>query len=106
MLVTEMPDCETLKVPVLRVFDKDGFLTRIHGPRRGVEVEFTVRIEFIDAPEMEQPGGPEAKAFLERSIAPAISKYDVASTATFSAVRNFRNVETLVRFPDEGTVRP
>lgn len=69
LIVPEEPDCETLRVPVLKVFDGDGFLTRIHVPRRGMELEFTVRFGFIDAPEMGQPGGPEAKAFLERLIA-------------------------------------
>lgn len=67
-IVPEDPDCETLRVPVLRVFDGDGFLTRIYAPRRGVDLEFTVRFGFIDAPEMEQPGGREAKDFLEHLI--------------------------------------
>jgi endonuclease YncB( thermonuclease family) len=68
-IVPEEPECETLKVPVLRVFDGDGFLTRIHVPRRGVELEFTVRFGFIDAPEMGQPGGREARDFLQHLIA-------------------------------------
>ena len=69
LIVHEEPEGETLRVPVLKVFDGDGFLTRIHVPRRGVELEFTVRFGFIDAPEMEQPGGREAKGFLEHLIA-------------------------------------
>lgn len=68
-IVPEEPECETLKVPVLRVFDGDGFLTRIHVPRRGAELEFTVRFGFIDAPEMGQPGGREARDFLQHLIA-------------------------------------
>src|SRR3546814_19183883 len=62
-------DCETLSVPVIRVFDGDGFLTRIYVPRRRVEVEFTVRFGFIDAPELEQSGGREARNFLQHLIA-------------------------------------
>lgn len=69
LIVPEEPDCETLRVPVLRVFDGDGFLTRIYVPRRGVELEFTVRFGFIDAPEMGQPGGREARDFLQHLIA-------------------------------------
>ena len=69
LIVPEEPEGETLRVPVLRVFDGNGFLTRIHVPRRGVELEFTVRFGFIDAPEMEQPGGREARDFLESLIA-------------------------------------
>src|SRR3546814_16904670 len=62
-------DCETLSVPVIRVFDGDGFLTRIYVPRRRVEVEFTVRFGFIYAPELEQSGGREARNFLQHLIA-------------------------------------
>lgn len=68
LVVSEEPEGETLRVPVLRVFDGDGFLTRIALPSRDTEIEFAVRFGFVDAPEMEQPGGREAKDFLERLI--------------------------------------
>lgn len=68
LIVPEEPEGETLRVPVLRVFDGDGFLTRVLSPRQDAEKEFTVRFGFIDAPEMEQPGGQEAKDFLEGLI--------------------------------------
>jgi len=60
-------------VPVLRVFDGDGFLTRVrvHQPDslfEDLEIEAAVRFGFVDAPELEQPGGPEAKAFLTSLI--------------------------------------
>ena len=64
----EEPDCETLGAQVLKVFDGDGFLARASIPPRGVEVEFAVRCGFIDAPEMQQPGGEEARAFLDQQI--------------------------------------
>lgn len=51
----EEPNTETLRVPVIKVFDGDGFLTRIRARSR--EVEATVRFGFIDAPEIGQPGG-------------------------------------------------
>lgn len=68
LIAPEEPEGETLSVPVLRVFDGDGFLTSIHIPSRNAEIEITVRFGFIDAPEMTQAGGPEAKDFLERII--------------------------------------
>ena len=68
LFVPEEPDGETLRVPVLRVFDGDGFLTRIQ-IAHDRELEATVRFGFIDAPEMDQPGGPEAKEFLNGLIA-------------------------------------
>lgn len=64
LFVPEEPQTETLRVPVLKVFDGDGFLTRIPIPQRGLEFETTVRFGFVDAPEMEQPGGREARDFL------------------------------------------
>lgn len=64
----EEPGSETLRVPVLKVFDGDGFLTQIHHPLRNAAFEATVRFGFIDAPEMEQPGGQEAKDFLSSLI--------------------------------------
>jgi endonuclease YncB( thermonuclease family) len=64
----EDPGSDTLKVPVLKVFDGDGFLTRSFVPQRQREVEFAVRFGFIDAPELGQYGGPEARDFLAELI--------------------------------------
>lgn len=55
-----------VRVPVLRVFDGDGFLTRVR--IGGREIEASVRFGFIDAPEMGQPGGREARDFLKSLI--------------------------------------
>jgi endonuclease YncB( thermonuclease family) len=66
---------EAIEVPVLKVFDGDGFLTRIRINKRNLfgselsEIEMPVRFGFIDAPEIGQPGGVEAKDFLESLIA-------------------------------------
>src|SRR5688500_17210253 len=68
LIVPEEPESETLRVPVLKVFDGDGFLTRIDVPRRNVELEVAVRFGFIDAPEINQPGGREARDFLSSLI--------------------------------------
>lgn len=67
--VPDEPDGEMLRVPVLRVFDGDGFLTKIWVADRNRELELAVRFAFIDAPEMDQPGGPEAREFLNSLIA-------------------------------------
>lgn len=67
LFALEEPDGETLRVPVLRVFDGDGFLTRIQ--LGGGDFETAVRFGFIDAPEMGQPGGREARDFLNGLIA-------------------------------------
>ena len=64
----EDPGCETVRAPVLKVFDGDGFLTRIFIPRREREIECAVRFGFIDAPELGQPGGAEARSFLAQLI--------------------------------------
>lgn len=64
LIVPEEPDGETLPVSVVRVFDGDGFLAKVALPRRGSEFELAVRMGFIDAPEMDQPGGKEAREFL------------------------------------------
>lgn len=70
IIVPEHPQTGTIKVPVVKVFDGDGFLTRfkaheVTGNRWDqAEIELTARFGFIDAPEMEQPGGREARDFL------------------------------------------
>ena len=64
----EEPDCETLRAKVLKVLDGDGFLARASIPPRGNEVEISVRCGFIDAPEMQQAGGHEAREFLDQQI--------------------------------------
>lgn len=67
LIAPEEPECVTIAVPVLRVFDGDGFLTRIQKP--GYEPrEASVRFGFVDAPEMDQPGGRGARNFLESLI--------------------------------------
>jgi endonuclease YncB( thermonuclease family) len=53
-----------IEVPVLKVFDGDGFLTKITHPRHHTEKEALIRCGFIDAPELEQRGGCEARQFL------------------------------------------
>jgi micrococcal nuclease len=74
IIVPEHPGTDTLRVPVLKVFDGDGFLTRIKAfevtgnPSDQFEFETAVRFGFIDAPELEQPGGREAKEFLTSLI--------------------------------------
>lgn len=63
------PD-EVLKAAVRKVFDGDGFLANVWHPYRQAWVErVPFRFAFIDAPEMEQPCGPESREFLVGLIA-------------------------------------
>ena len=63
------PD-EALKAVIRKVFDGDGFLANVWHPYREAWVErVPFRFAFIDAPEMEQPFGPEARDFLAGLIA-------------------------------------
>lgn len=68
LIVPEDPGPDTIRVPVLKVFDGDGFLTRIDDPHSGASVEVAIRLGFVDAPEVEQPGGKQARDFLESLI--------------------------------------
>ena len=62
-----------IEVPVLEVFDGDGFRTKIAlrqltgNPNDPAEVD-AIRFGFIDAPELEQRGGREARDFLTALI--------------------------------------
>jgi endonuclease YncB( thermonuclease family) len=61
---------EMLEAKVVRVFDGDGFLADVWHPSQAKWINrVPFRFAFIDAPEMNQPLGAEAKAFLQRSIA-------------------------------------
>lgn len=74
IIVPENPGADTISVPVLKIFDGDGFLTRIKtceftgNPSDQSEIEVAVRFGFIDAPELGQPGWQEAKQFLATLI--------------------------------------
>jgi len=63
-----------IEVPVLKVFDGDGFRTKIAlcqltgNPKDYSEREAIIRCAFIDAPELEQRGGCEARQFLTALI--------------------------------------
>ena len=61
---------EVLKANVVKVFDGDGFLANVWHPLREVWIpRIPFRFAFIDAPEIEQPFGPESRAFLQSLIA-------------------------------------
>lgn len=63
-------EAEMLDAKVLKVFDGDGFLAKIWHPSEETWLgSVPFRFAFIDAPEMQQPFGVEAKKFLEQSIA-------------------------------------
>jgi len=68
LIALEAASPDAIEVPVLKVFDGDGFLTRIRPDTDDLfersETEIAVRFGFIDAPELGQPGGVEAREFL------------------------------------------
>lgn len=68
LIVEQDPGYETISGQVTRVFDGDGFMIRIAFPQKGEAAEVSIRCGFIDAPEMNQPGGPEARDFLNAII--------------------------------------
>ena len=60
---------DVFRAQVQKVFDGDGFLAKIWNPLRECWVErVPSRFAFIDAPEMAQPFGAEAKDYLTRLI--------------------------------------
>jgi micrococcal nuclease len=61
-----VPD-SALRLRVLHVGDGDGFRTKIMS-RPGLEQDASVRFGFIDAPELSQRGGPEARDYLKALI--------------------------------------
>lgn len=72
------PD-EVLKAAVRKVFDGDGFLANVWHPYRETWAErVPFRFAFIDAPEVEQPFGPEARDFLAGLIADKELRLDAA----------------------------
>ena len=63
------PD-EALRASVIKVFDGDGFLANVWNPHRHCWIgRVPFRLAFIDAPEMAQPFGQEAKDLLTSLIA-------------------------------------
>jgi len=60
---------EYLKASVTRVFDGDGFMADVWNPMRNAWVSgIPFRFAFIDAPEMGQPAGEDARDFLAALI--------------------------------------
>lgn len=69
---------EMLEAKVLEVFDGDGFLADIWHPIRGEWIHrVPFRFAFIDAPEMQQPFGDEAKEFLHQTIVGKVLRLDL-----------------------------
>lgn len=69
LVVPELPSEELLSVRVLKIFDGDGLLASIRHPITERDMQVPLRFGFIDAPEMAQYGGQEAKDFLTSLIA-------------------------------------
>lgn len=60
---------EVVNATVVKVFDGDGFLAKTWHPVRNAWIDrVSFRFAFIDAPEMQQPGGENSCAFLSQLI--------------------------------------
>jgi len=68
LIVPELPSGELLSARVLKIFDGDGLLGSIRNPVTERDMQVSLRFGFIDAPEMGQYGGQEAKDFLTSLI--------------------------------------
>ena len=65
----EASPLEYLKANVTKVFDGDGFMADVWNPVRNAWIgDIPFRFAFIDAPEMGQPHGEDAQAFLAALI--------------------------------------
>ena len=65
----EASPLENLNSNVTRVFDGDGFMADVWNPMRNTWLGgIPIRFAFIDAPEMGQPGGEDARDFLAALI--------------------------------------
>jgi endonuclease YncB( thermonuclease family) len=101
IIAPESPGTDTLKVPVLEVFDGDGFLTRLVDPQRNLEFDVVIGFGFTDAPEIEQPGGKEAKDFLVSLIRDQwIDLVILTKSDTGSIVDRFRRVVAIPYLTD------
>jgi endonuclease YncB( thermonuclease family) len=69
LVAVERPGVETIRVPVLQVFDGDGFRTQFLNPRTRSVIGASVRFGFVDAPEAGQFGADGARRFLSSLIA-------------------------------------
>lgn len=60
---------DAFSVRVEKVFDGDGFLAQARaGPEQRWDMRIPFRFAFIDAPELDQPCGPQSRAFLRGLI--------------------------------------
>lgn len=69
---------ECIQAEIGRVFDGDGFLARVQNSKDGRwSADLSFRFAFIDAPEIEQPYGPEAGEFLAGLISNKMLRLDL-----------------------------
>jgi len=86
---------EVLEATVFKVFDGDGFLADVWNPLRHAWVKrVPFRMAFIDAPEREQPFGPEAGNFLCELIRGKTLRLDpvVKESTPHSPIDQYRRI--------------
>ncbi|WP_057884246.1 thermonuclease family protein [Tsuneonella troitsensis] len=95
---------EVFQAVVTKVFDGDGFLAKLWNPYAHVWIErVPFRFAFIDAPEMEQPGGPEARDVLAGLILGKSLRLDpIGKESTgYKPIDPYRRVLCMGYFTDE-----
>jgi micrococcal nuclease len=78
---------QMMQVEVTKVFDGDGFLARVWHPLKNKWVDrIPFRFAFIDAPEIGQQFGEEAREFLNGLIAQKALKLDLVAKESMQGV--------------------
>lgn len=68
LIIAMLPAVETDEVEVIRVIDGDSLVVR--ATVGGVVSAATIRLRWVDTPEMNKPGGEKARAFLLARVQP------------------------------------
>src|SRR5688572_27142898 len=100
---------EMLQAKVVKVFDGDGFLASIWHPRHARWIHrVPCRLAFIDAPEMEQPLGPEAQTFLHAAIAGKTLRLDAIGKEStgYVPIDPYKRLLCMAYLTDEMQVGP
>jgi len=100
LIVPELPSGELLSARVLKIFDGDGLLGSIRNPVTERDMQVSLRFGFIDAPEMGQYGGQEAKDFLTSLIGGKWIEITVLTKMDIGGVTDRPGADRLRPLPD------
>jgi micrococcal nuclease len=83
LIAATLPLCAaTVQGKVVKVFDGDSLLFQPAGGGKPLEV----RLKDIDAPEICQPGGPEARSYLQEVVADKAARLETGPADTYGRV--------------------